>query len=498
MSFSDDNQFFNAVQSGDFKQVDYFLVNTSIDPSILDNKAIQVATENGNFLIIDRLLEDQRVDPNQGLRSLAKADDNIDPNVRMAILDRLLEDPRTDPSLGDNYAIIFASRCGIIKLVDRLLQDHRVDPSAQNNRAIIDACGFDDFNSYGKNRITVILRLLKDQRVDPRQLHRAMFDDISRECEFGDVENINIDQLRVIKYLSSDSRADPSMIMLFTLYRTDLTSNEKLSVISNLFKIYTDIDPSILSNKAINYASFMGYIDIVNFLLEDHRVNPSVSHSFGSSIVRASERGNLSVVTRLLQDPRVDPSVNDNWAIQAAVEKGHIEIIDYLLKDHRVDPNAAIESIYYMYEQNTQKRLNILERILQDPRVDLNKTNQIVWLLSLYNYNHYDNIDSTNNHENNIQNNMVVKRIFQNSYSKLFVFNNDSVRRFVDVITENENNFANKKHKKNKKLFLSLVQDSENMIVKKCNLIKEELMIKAWHPKRVEKLIVAGYDVEDM
>lgn len=32
----------------------------------------------------------------------------------------------------------------------------------------------------------------------------------------------------------------------------------------------------------------------------------------------------------------------------------------------------------------------------------------------------------------------------------------------------------------------------------RCNLIKEELMMKMWHPSRVEKMLLAGVDVEDM
>ena len=32
----------------------------------------------------------------------------------------------------------------------------------------------------------------------------------------------------------------------------------------------------------------------------------------------------------------------------------------------------------------------------------------------------------------------------------------------------------------------------------RCVMIKEELMMNRWHPTRVEKLILLGYDVEDM
>jgi hypothetical protein len=34
--------------------------------------------------------------------------------------------------------------------------------------------------------------------------------------------------------------------------------------------------------------------------------------------------------------------------------------------------------------------------------------------------------------------------------------------------------------------------------VARCAIYKEEIMMKAWHPSRVEKLIEMGYDIEDM
>lgn len=32
----------------------------------------------------------------------------------------------------------------------------------------------------------------------------------------------------------------------------------------------------------------------------------------------------------------------------------------------------------------------------------------------------------------------------------------------------------------------------------RCKQVKEEIMMRTWHPNRVEKLLLAGYDIEDM
>ena len=39
---------------------------------------------------------------------------------------------------------------------------------------------------------------------------------------------------------------------------------------------------------------------------------------------------------------------------------------------------------------------------------------------------------------------------------------------------------------------------NKERIIQRCKTIKEELMMNRWHPSRVEQLLLAGYDIEDM
>jgi hypothetical protein len=43
-----------------------------------------------------------------------------------------------------------------------------------------------------------------------------------------------------------------------------------------------------------------------------------------------------------------------------------------------------------------------------------------------------------------------------------------------------------------------LIQESKERCMKRCAQYKEEIMMKVWHPSRVEKLLEMGYDIEDM
>jgi ankyrin repeat protein len=121
-----------------------------------------VASKNGHLAVVERLLQepwDPRVDPS------ALENDALEHailNDETAIVQRLLQDPRVDPSLHNNFIIRWASKHGHIDLVNQLLQEplcSRIDPSANNNEAIQSAsCN---------NHLCIVERLLQDPRVDP-------------------------------------------------------------------------------------------------------------------------------------------------------------------------------------------------------------------------------------------------------------------------------------------------------------------------------------------
>jgi hypothetical protein len=88
------------------------------------------AAHNGYNAIVERLLQDKRVDPsardNQSILMAAH-------NGHIAIVESLLQDKRVDPSARDNHSIVLAAQNGHLAVVERLLQDKRVDPSALEN-----------------------------------------------------------------------------------------------------------------------------------------------------------------------------------------------------------------------------------------------------------------------------------------------------------------------------------------------------------------------------
>jgi hypothetical protein len=94
----------------------------------------------------------------------------------------------------------------------------------------------------------------------------------------------------------------------------------------------TDIDDK---NQELIYASMKGLAAVVNLLLQDPRVDPSVRDN--EAIIYASKYDNSAVVALLLQDPRVDPSAQNNCAIRWTSIYGYLAIFNMLIHDPRVD-----------------------------------------------------------------------------------------------------------------------------------------------------------------
>ena len=53
-------------------------------------------------------------------------------------------------------------------------------------------------------------------------------------------------------------------------------------------------------------------------------------------------------------------------------------------------------------------------------------------------------------------------------------------------------------NQENRDCMVLLAQESKERSYKRCKIYKEEIMMKAWHPSRVERLLEMGYDPEDM
>lgn len=179
-----DDAWDQSIRNGDLYQFDIAI--NYINPTDFD---IEYASLRNNVAIIERLINigvNPSSNENQPIRWAALGNPDV--------VNRLLEDNRVDPSDKNNYAIIAASKCGHLDIVNRLLADSRVNPTDQNNLAIRFAMEY--------NHLHVVDRLLIDQRIDPSKFDTSIV--------MGVVKNSHVD---IINKLLLDGRIDPTIIL---------------------------------------------------------------------------------------------------------------------------------------------------------------------------------------------------------------------------------------------------------------------------------------------
>lgn len=114
-------------------------------------------------------------------------------------------------------------------------------------------------------------------------------------------------------------------------------------VVKILLKLEKDreIDINIFNEEAFRSACEFGHLEIVKLLLsiKDHRrvkINTNESEAFRL----ACQNGHIDVV-RLLLRYNIDVSARDNYAILKAIQYNRVKIINLLLDDPRLDLNKS-------------------------------------------------------------------------------------------------------------------------------------------------------------
>ncbi len=273
------NALFSAAKNGNNLAIKVLLTDQRADPSIDDNSAIRKASENGHTEIVKLLLADPypyilivanqaaSVDDHTYFEQLLVADKRVDPSsknnkaIRMAskngnieVVKLLLADQRVDPSDPNNEAIRWASDGGHLEVVKLLLADQRVDPSDMNNDAI---------RMASKNGNTEVVKLLlADQRVDPSDQNNEA---IRWASDGGHLE--------VVKLLLADQRVDPSDMNNDAIQAASF--NGHLEIVKLLLGDQR-VDLSAYNNSAIRLASNNDNLDTFKLLLGSDKINLSV------------------------------------------------------------------------------------------------------------------------------------------------------------------------------------------------------------------------------
>ncbi|KAJ3050748.1 hypothetical protein HDU99_008584, partial [Rhizoclosmatium hyalinum] len=119
--------------------------------------------------------------------------------------------------------------------------------------------------------------------------------------------------------------------------------------------------PSCLIDAAVG-----GCLGIVNALLEDNRVDPSLYEN--RAVRLACSYGNTAIVKRLLEDPRVDATAKNCSALLIPTRNQYWSVIDLLLKVPGMDP--TVENNLLLCVACAEGKLDIVEQLLKNSNVN--------------------------------------------------------------------------------------------------------------------------------
>jgi len=172
----------------------------------------------------------------------------------------------------------------------------------------------------------ILLKLLKDKRVDPSVDQDKCFR-LSSKYGFSNI----------VQYLLKDKRVDLNVgygkVELYVRHNCafiDAVHGNHIEIVQMLLKDKR-IDLYMNARGIIGDASQRGYYEMVKLLLKNKKIDPVLQ----DAIFRASDKGHLNIVKRLLKDFRIDPNEDNNFAIGCASDSGYTEIVELLLKDKR-------------------------------------------------------------------------------------------------------------------------------------------------------------------
>ncbi len=214
-----------------------------------------------------------------------------------------------------------------------------------------------------RGRLEVARRFLIDYRTDPSTR-------VGSDCHIDSASRVN--SYTALQIASKRGYLDIVNLLLADT-RVDLLIEGLYEAVKNghldivrILLADPRVDPAVNDNRAIRVAAGYGHLDIVEILLDDPRVDPSAE--VNAPIRWAASRGHCEVVNRLLADPRVDPTANNNGALLVASEYGHADVVEALLADPRVNPTAygnevLNDAIFYGHP-------DVVRALLSDPRVD--------------------------------------------------------------------------------------------------------------------------------
>ncbi len=358
-----------AIRIGNAEFVSQLLVR--VDPGVSHNLALMLACRNGNLEIVNVLLADPRVNPNdrcntdgEGLKTaiICAVEEN-----RTDVLRSLLNDGRCDPTWNRQYALLYADSVGCVRL---LLDDDRIVPVLE---------GFSTYEVFpwlvracNHQNLPILEIYLRNARIMNRiRAGRFAGHSLFTESWYNKSYNIaerllqtglfRVGRDEMIKSCKDD---DYRMVEILTRY---------------------GIDPF---EYGFAIAVFQGSVQVVQRLLLDPG-NPKDSTIFYRFFKTELKKESIETLFLLLDDEGFDPSIENHRALTTAIRyptrtKAFKLFLEHPKVSTKEGLEMALEEARYCekddFVQIIQARMRMLdESIRKKPKIFTNSANR--WVL---------------------------------------------------------------------------------------------------------------------
>lgn len=338
-------QLSDSIEAADFEKVKALLK----EKDKLINSALWISAKFGQYKLLKKLLKKKKADPgmmyNIPLRS-ACAEGHI------SIVKLLLKHKKVDPADLNYEALWLAAENGHSEIVEILIKDHRL--TCRANSVFGDAIkkGHADIVrlllSYKKVKLDILSHKMLCDAVSDGYIDLVKFILNFWEINLIAGENspleiaINNADIEMVAVLLADSRIFPQPYHL-----EHAIEQGQIKIVTSL--INHGLNPHENNNMPINLAAKFGHSEIVQYLLQDPRVNPSNSRAF----FWACTKGNLDTVQLLMECSTVNISIG----ISKSLEYNHLNILRYLLQVHEtnLDMDLISRGITKAFEHDYQE-----------------------------------------------------------------------------------------------------------------------------------------------
>lgn len=348
-------------------------LDLGVDPNIplqddSDPTPLAFASQLGHIEVMNALIADPRVDPNQhdreGKTILIRAIESKD----SAVVNALIENKKVDPNKPDpsgHTPLYYAAKMGNADFIRLLLSKAGMNTSEvyPNGLTLIDVV----YLAMNKNDDHIIKDILAHPNVLP-----AIPQEYDKNSVF--LEAMQSGHANVIKkFIPKEFDVNQPINGVTALYKA--VYSESLEAIK--FWLDKGADPNILNygRSALHFAVQEGKIELVEELLANGHTDPNVVNNYNESALHiAANSGNLKMVQILLAHPKIDPNLKNNslsTPLAIAALNGDLEMVKAMLANKKVDPTIPIWSGKTPIELAAEVgHLDVVYALLSDDRVN--------------------------------------------------------------------------------------------------------------------------------